>query len=68
MNYDNLTPTEKMIILSLQLHTIMTLAALMTVTGTKTRKYMMRTLRTLVLCGLIERTPDEDPTFRLVTR
>jgi DNA-binding HxlR family transcriptional regulator len=68
MNFDNHTPTEKMIILALQLHDTMSIADLMALTGTKTRKYMMRTLRTLILCGLIEQTQGDDPTYRLVAQ
>lgn len=65
MNLENLTPTEKLILLSLQLHSSMTLDELMGVTGTGTRKYMLRTLRTLILCGRIE-SIDNSLTYRLV--
>jgi hypothetical protein len=69
MNFANLTPTEKMILLSLQIRPEMTLDDLMAITGTGTRKYMFRTLRTLVLCGKVERTDNSsnlNPTFKLV--
>jgi hypothetical protein len=67
MNYDNLTPTEKMILLALQLHPEMTIDALMALTGTETRKYMARTLRTLILCSKIERVENSGSvTYRMV--
>ena len=55
-----MTTTERLIMLALELEPNQTAAALQRRTGTKTFKHLVRTLRTLVLARILTRTMNED--------
>ena len=55
-----LTKAERLILLLLKYHTTMTLEELQLATGTSSRNYIYRSLRTLVFAGLLTAVDSKD--------
>jgi hypothetical protein len=62
------TPTERLIHFSLTVNPGQTSLELQASTGTKTHKYLLRSLRTMILAGVVERHDSEggDYTYTVV--